>query len=242
MVKMNKEVFVKELEKINIILTEKQLEQLEYYCNFLLEKNKETNLTAIKEKDAVYLKHFYDSITILNIIDLNQSNTLLDIGTGAGFPGMVLKILFPKLKVTLLDSNNKKISFLKELAKNLELDDIEFIHDRSEDFYLKTHNQYDVVVARAVSNLRILSELCIPFVNLGKYFISMKAQAEDEIKEAEVTIELMGANIEIIKEFELPYEGGTRTLIKIKKIKETPKEYPRRYDKILKYPLKKKTK
>ena len=239
---MNKEVFVKELEKINIILTEKQLEQLEYYCNFLLEKNKETNLTAIKEKDAVYLKHFYDSITILNIIDLNQSNTLLDIGTGAGFPGMVLKILFPKLKVTLLDSNNKKISFLKELAKNLELDDIEFIHDRSEDFYLKTHNQYDVVVARAVSNLRILSELCIPFVNLGKYFISMKAQAEDEIKEAEVTIELMGANIEIIKEFELPYEGGTRTLIKIKKIKETPKEYPRRYDKILKYPLKKKTK
>ena len=239
---MNKEVFVKELEKINIILTEKQLEQLEYYCDFLLEKNKETNLTAIKEKDAVYLKHFYDSITILNIIDLNQSNTLLDIGTGAGFPGMVLKILFPKLKVTLLDSNNKKISFLKELAKNLELDDIEFIHDRSEDFYLKTHNQYDVVVARAVSNLRILSELCIPFVNLGKYFISMKAQAEDEIKEAEVTIELMGANIEIIKEFELPYEGGTRTLIKIKKIKETPKEYPRRYDKILKYPLKKKTK
>lgn len=239
---MNKEEFIKEINKLNVELTEEQIKNLEFYCNFLLEKNKETNLTAIRDEESVYIKHFYDSITIVKEIDLSKVENLLDIGTGAGFPGMVLKIVYPNLKVTLLDSNNKKIAFLKELAEKLNINNIEFVHDRSEEYYLKNNNKFDVVVGRAVSNLRVLSELCIPFVKVNGYFIAMKAQAETEINEAKETIEIMESVIENINIFELPYNGGTRTLIKIKKLKELSNEFPRRYDKILKNPLKKKIK
>lgn len=128
---MNKELFIKELEKIGFNITEEQLNSLDIYCKFLLEYNSHTNLTAIKEEDQVYLKHFYDSITFIKAIDLNNINNLIDIGTGAGFPGMVLKILFPNLEVTLLDSNNKKIKFLEELSEKLNLTKINFLDRKS---------------------------------------------------------------------------------------------------------------
>ena len=159
---MNKEEFINELKKINVDISTEKMEQLNIYCNFLLEYNKHTNLTAIKEEEQVYLKHFYDSLTLTKVVNLNEINTLIDIGTGAGFPGMVIKILFPNIKTTLLDSNNKKITFLKDLSQKLNLSNINFYHGRAEDFCKENREQFDLVTARAVSDLSVLSELCIP--------------------------------------------------------------------------------
>ena len=139
---MNKDEFIKELNLLNIKITDNQLEQLDLYCKYLLEYNKHTNLTAIKEEDKVYLKHFYDSLTIKKVIDLTKYNNLIDVGTGAGFPGLVLKIIFPHLKVTLLDSNNKKINFLQEITTKLKLENIEIIHSRVEDYVKNNRETY----------------------------------------------------------------------------------------------------
>lgn len=230
---MNKEEFISALKKLNIDLTEKQINQLEVYCQFLLEYNEHTNLTAIKKSDDVYLKHFYDSITIAKSIDLNNYHKLLDIGTGAGFPGMVLKIIYPHLEVTLLDSNNKKLKFLEELSKKLELK-VELIHERAEVFIKNRREYYDIVTSRAVANLRVLSELAIPYVRVDGYFVAMKAVASEEIKESKDIIEKMSSTIEDINEFDLPIENSKRTIIKIRKNKITNLKYPRSYDKIVK--------
>lgn len=235
---MNREQFEQELEKIGIELTGHELIMFNAYCAFLQEYNSHTNLTAITDEEGIFLKHFYDSITLTRVIDLNQYNSLIDIGTGAGFPGMVLKILYPHLKLTLLDSNNKKIKFLQELAQKLELKGIEFYNGRAED-YVKTHREsFDIVTARAVSNLPVLSELCLPLTKVDGYFIALKGSNEEEIKESDYAIKELGGSIEQIDHFELPYEGGTRNIIKIKKINSTDEKYPRRYDKIVKNPLK----
>ena len=154
--------FIEELKKINIELNEEQLDKLKKYASFLLEYNKTTNLTAIRDIEGVYLKHFYDSLLVFNsdIIDYSNINSLIDIGTGAGFPGVVIKIMYPNIKVTLLDSNNKKTKFLEELVKILELDDVTIVNDRAES-YVKNHRQeFDITIARAVSELRIIAELC----------------------------------------------------------------------------------
>ncbi len=150
---MNKEEFIKEVEKLGIKVTNEQLTKLDTYAKFLIEYNKHTNLTAITEENQIYLKHFYDSLTIVKAINLQDINNLLDVGTGAGFPGMVLKIFFPNLEVTLLDSNNKKITFLQELSKKLELTNINFYHGRVEEFCLKNRESFTLVTARAVSNM-----------------------------------------------------------------------------------------
>ena len=171
---MNKELFIEEVKKLGLSLTKEQLESLDIYCKFLIEYNNHTNLTAIKEEDQIYLKHFYDSITFIKSIDLNNYKTLIDIGTGAGFPGMVLKILYPNLEVTLLDSNNKKIKFLEELSKKLNIKGIHYYNGRAEDFCKKNRETFDIVTARAVSNLPVLSELCIPLTKQNGYFIAMK--------------------------------------------------------------------
>lgn len=236
---MNKDEFISSLKKINIELNDNQIKQFEIYCNYLQTKNKEYNLTAIKETKDIYLKHFYDCLTIINSIELKPGIKVLDVGTGAGFPGLVIKIIYPLISLTLLDSNNKKINFLKELANLLKLTDINFVHSRSEEYYLNVKDSFDYVVSRAVSNLPILTELCLPFVKVGGYFISMKAQAKEEIANALDTISILGGEIDNIYEFKLPFENSQRTIINIKKIKKTPSEYPRRYDKIVKYPLKK---
>jgi len=238
---MNKEEFLKQLYELNINLTEKQLNQLETYANFLLSYNEHTNLTAIKKKEDVYLKHFYDSLTLVKYLNLNDYESLVDIGTGAGFPGMVLKIVYPHLKVTLIDSNNKKVKFLDELIKILEVKNIETINIRSEDYARNNKDSYDIVTARAVTSLPVLSELCLPLVKIGGYFIPLKADADEEIKLAKNIIKELKGEIESINEFYLPIENSKRTIIKIKKVDKTPDKYPRTYDK-MKKALKKNTK
>lgn len=235
---MNKEIFKEEVKKIGIELTEQQLASLEKYCDYLLEYNSHTNLTAIKEKDQVYLKHFYDSITFLKALNPQEHSNLLDVGTGAGFPGMVLKILFPNLEVTLLDANNKKINFLKELTMKLQLTNVNFYHGRVEEFCQKNREKFDIVTARAVSNLSVLSELCLPLVKEKGYFIAMKGSNEEEIDEAKYAITTLGGKIEEIVFFHLPIENSGRNIVRIRKERTTPKEYPRRYEKIIKNPLK----
>ena len=166
---MNEKDFINEIEKLGIFISELQLKQLNKYYELLIEWNKVMNLTGITEKKDVYLKHFYDSLTICKVINLNDYSTLCDIGTGAGFPGMVLKIVFPNLKITLVDSLNKRISFLNEVIKELELDNIIAVHSRIEEF----KGNFDIVTARAVSRLNILLEYAIPLVKKDGYFIPL---------------------------------------------------------------------
>lgn len=235
---MNKENFIIELQKLNINLTPKQISDLDYYCHFLIEYNQHTNLTAIKEENQVYLKHFYDSLTIVKGLDLSKYHNLIDIGTGAGFPGMVLKIVFPHLNITLLDSNNKKITFLQQLAEKLNLTNINFFHGRAEEFCQKNRETFEIVTARAVSNMNTLAELCLPLVKKDYYFIALKGSNKEEIIDAQNAISILGGKIEKNIEFNLPIEDSGRNIVVIKKIKNTPNVYPRRYEKIIKKPLK----
>jgi 16S rRNA (guanine527-N7)-methyltransferase len=234
---MNKDEFSKLLTLININLTDNEYHLLEEYSSFLQEYNAHTNLTAIKDEKDIYLKHFYDSLTLTKIIDIKEINTILDIGTGAGFPGVVLKIFYPHIHLTLLDSNNKKTKFLEELVNKLNLDNVTIINDRAENYVKERINSFDLVTARAVANLRVLSEISLPFVKKEGYFIAMKGNVEEELKEAESTIKKMNSKITEQTSFELPNELGTRSLIKITKEKETNINSLRPYNKILKSPL-----
>ena len=214
---MDKEEFIKELEKLNIMLSSIQLDQLDKYYHLLIEWNEKINLTRITLEKDVYLKHFYDSITLSKVIDLNNDLKLCDIGTGAGFPGLVLKIVFPKLKVTLVDSLLKRIKFLDIVIKELNLSGVETIHSRAED-YVKFHkNEYDIVTSRAVSRLINLLDYSIPLLKKNGYFIPMKANCDDEIKEVLPILKRKKLTIETIEEFNLPMENSKRTIIKISK-------------------------
>ena len=236
---MNIEEFISETKKLGIDITEEQLEKLEIYCNFLLEYNSHTNLTAIKNREEVYLKHFYDSLTLVKSIDLTSIENLLDIGTGAGFPGMVLKIFFPNLQIYLVDSNNKKTKFLIELKDKLNVDKVEVINDRIENITPRFINSIDVVTARAVTNLPVLVELALPLVKVNKYFIAMKGNAQDELENSEYAITYLGGKIEDVKEFDLPHDAGKRMLIVIQKIRNSDLNKLRPYEKIIKKPLQK---
>ena len=234
---MNLEVFKNELEKLNINVNNTQLKQLEDYYNLLIEWNNKINLTAITEKDQVYLKHFYDSLTITKIINLNEIDSLCDIGTGAGFPGMVIKILFPNINVILVDSLNKRIEFLNKVIKELELKDIETIHTRVEEYGVKNREKFNLVTARAVAPLNTLLEYAIPLVKKNNYFIAMKSNVLEELKNIDNSLKKLDTIIENKIEFNLPYEESKRTLISFKKIKETNKKYPRRFSLIKQKPL-----
>lgn len=234
---MNQNKFIEELKKINIELTDKQLNDLEIYYEMLVEYNERMNLTGITEKDQVYLKHFYDSLTIMKIIDLEKQETLCDIGTGAGFPGMVLKIVFPNLKVTLVDSLNKRIEFLKDVKEKLKLENLEIIHARAEEFARENIEKFDVVTARAVAHLSILLEYSIPMVKINKYFIAMKGNINEELEESKNAIKLLNSKLEELIEFKLPIEESNRNLIKITKISKTNNKYPRKYSDIKKKKL-----
>ena len=233
---MHKEEFIKALEDLGISINEVQLNQLKEYYNLLIDYNTHTNLTRITEEKDVYLKHFYDSLTICKVINLNNQE-LLDIGTGAGFPGLVLKIVFPHLKVTLVDSLNKRIIFLNSVIKKLGLTDIKAIHERAETYIKDNREKYDIVTSRAVANLNLLSELCLPYVKIGGYFISMKADIKDEIASSLNAIKTLGGVIKEIKEFKLPKENSLRTLVKIEKTVKTSVKYPRKFNEIKKKPL-----
>ncbi|MEG1892449.1 MAG: 16S rRNA (guanine(527)-N(7))-methyltransferase RsmG [Bacilli bacterium] len=236
---MNKEEFLKSLSLLNINLTDKQINDLEIYCKTLIEYNEHTNLTAIKTQDEIYLKHFYDSLTLTKIIDFNKYNTLLDIGSGAGFPGLLLKIVFPHLKVTLLDSNNKKTTFLTYISNLLKLNDVLIVSERVEIFSKNNLNKFDIVTARAVTNMSTLVEIALPLVKKDCYFIGMKSKMSDEIKDSYFAIKYMGGVIEDTISFNLLGDEFERLLIKIKKERDTlPKEL-RTYDKIIKNPLQK---
>ena len=233
---MKKDEFYKEIEKLGISITPNMKQQLEEYANFLLEYNEHTNLTAIKTKKEVYLKHFYDSLTLTKIANL-EKGSLLDVGTGAGFPGLILAIIFPNLDVTLLDSNNKKITFLKECITRLQIKNAHTVYSRAED-YTKIHREsFDFVTSRAVAELRILLELNIPAVKVNGLFLAMKGNIETELQSSLKTMQILGCRILEKQEFTLPYNGGVRTLLSIKKEKATDLKYPRTYDKIKKKAL-----
>ena len=230
---MNKEQFINELKKIDINISVDKLSKLEEYYYLLVEENKKYNLTAITEKKDVYLKHFYDSLTINKVINLNNQY-LLDIGTGAGFPGLVLKIVFPKLKIDLLDSTNKKCQFLKMVIDKLELTNIKVINARAEEYAKENREKYDIVTSRAVAPLKHLLEYSIPLLKINGNFISLKSNIDEEIKNIDNYYKkLYITNEEIIK-FELPNENSLRTLYKVKKEKTTPLIYPRLYSQIKK--------
>ena len=233
---MNKEEFISALKELNINLTSEQLNQLDIYYKMLVEYNSHTNLTRITDENEVYLKHFYDSLTIVKVINLD-CQSLLDVGTGAGFPGLVLKIVFPDLKVTLVDSLNKRINFLNFVIEKLKLKNIVAIHARAEEYVLNNREKFDIVTSRAVANLNMLSELCIPFAKIGGYFIPMKADAKEEINNSKSAIETLGGVIEDVVIFNLPCEKSIRTLIKIEKKVKTNVKYPRKFSEIKKKPL-----
>lgn len=233
---MNQDKFIEEVEKLKIEITDKKLQQLEKYYELLLEYNKVMNLTGIIEKKVVYLKHFYDSLTISKIIDLKKQETLCDLGSGAGFPGIVLKIFYPNLKITLIDSLNKRINFLNIVIEELDLKNIEAIHSRIEDYSIENKEKYDIVTARAVASLNILLELGINLVKVGKYFIAMKGNIESESDYSNSLTKLNCVQDNLI-EFKLPIENSNRSLIKITKKASTPKLFPRKYSDIKKKPL-----
>lgn len=233
---MNKEDFINALKDLNINITDKQLSNLDIYYKMLIDYNNHTNLTRITEEKEVYLKHFYDSLTLVKAIELDNQ-TLLDIGTGAGFPGLVLKIVFPNLKVTLVDSLNKRITFLNSVIEKLNLKNVEAIHTRAEEYIINKRESFDIVTSRAVANLNTLAELCIPFLKVSGYFIPMKAEAQEEIETAKKGVKTLGGVIKDTIIFKLPYDAGTRTLIKIEKLTKTSVKYPRKFSEIKKKPL-----
>ena len=229
---MNLDLFIEEIKKIGIELTSQQLEKLNQFYELLISWNQKMNLTRITEKEDVYLKHFYDSLTISKVIDLNQNLTLCDVGSGAGFPGIVLKICYPNLRITLLDSLQKRVNYLNEIIKELELENIEAIHTRVEDYAKQNREKFDVVTARAVANLKILSELCIPLVKINGLFIAMKANIEEEIENSTEILKKLDSKIEKIETFYLPIENSIRNIIMIQKLKPTNNLYPRRIEKM----------
>lgn len=230
---MNKEEFIKSLKELNIEITDNQLNQLEQYYELLVTENKKYNLTAITEKEQVYLKHFYDSLTITKIINLNNQ-TLCDIGTGAGFPGLVLKIMFPNLKVTLIESNGKKCNFLNIVKNKLKLKNLEIINDRAEIYSINNREVFDVVTSRAVAPLKHLLEYSIPTVKVNGYYVAMKSNIEQETQNIENYYKKLDIQEENKIIFNLPKENSLRTLILYKKTAKTDNTYPRKYTEIKK--------
>lgn len=222
------------LKELNIELTFEQQELFRKYYEFLIQENKKYNLTAITNEEEVYYKHFYDSLTLIKTNLIKEGVSLCDIGSGAGFPGIPLKIIYPNLKLTIVESQTKKTEFLKKLVNFLELDNVEIINKRAEEY---AHTKYfDIVTARAVADLSILNELCLPLVKKGGYFIAMKGNYEEELKRTLNGITILGGKLIEVLSFELPKDMGKRNLIIIKKEKMV-QGYPRAFSQIKKKPL-----
>lgn len=229
---MNPEKFVLELSKHNFELTDKQKQQFKLYFKMLIEVNEHVNLTRITEEDEVYLKHFYDSITPLFAFGeiFKDGATLCDVGAGAGFPSIPLKILKTSLKVTIVDSLQKRLNFLKDLISELGLTDVELVHGRAEDVGQNElyREKFDIVTARAVARMSVLSEYCLPLVKKGGYFVALKGpKAEDELDDGKKALEVLGGKLIKDEELTLPESEEERTLVLVQKVKSTPKKYPR---------------
>lgn len=225
----NTYTFKRELEKLGISISEEQLEQFISYYEMLIEKNKVMNLTAITDFDEVIEKHFIDSLNLFRFTDLKADKTIIDMGTGAGFPGIPLKIAFPNLKITLADSLNKRILFLNDVISELGLTDIDTVHGRAEDLAKDKiyRENYDICVSRAVANLSTLSEYCLPFVKIGGQFISYKSgDCDEEITNAKSAIFLLGGRLNQIQKFEM--NDNSRSFVIIDKVNGTSKQYPRK--------------
>lgn len=228
---MNIETFLKMLKEQGIELTEQQQQQFQRYFEVLVEWNEKMNLTAITDQKEVYLKHFYDSITAAFYYDFSKPMEICDVGAGAGFPSLPLKIVYPHLKVTIVDSLNKRIGFLTHLAKELGLKDTTFIHDRAESFgkNKKYRESFDLVTARAVARMSVLSELCFPLVKVGGTFIAMKGpNFKQEMEDGNKAIKLLGGDLLNLYTFELPEENSERNIAIFKKEMKTPGKYPRK--------------
>lgn len=230
--------FVEEVNKLNISLTDEALERFEKYYSKLVEVNEYMNLTAITEKDEVYNKHFLDSLSIAKALDLSKDFTLCDVGSGAGFPSIPLAIACPNVNVTIIDALNKRIKFLNELVSYININNACAYHKRAEDYAKEARESFDIVTARAVARLNVLAELCLPLTRIGGHFIAMKAQAcDEELLEAKNAIATLGGRIKEVISFDLPDMAGSRNIIIIEKVKETPKKYPRAFAKIKERPL-----
>lgn len=228
---MNEQQFIAALKEKGIELSETQIAQFKKYFELLVEWNEKMNLTAITDLEGVYLKHFYDSISASFYFDFTKVTTVCDVGAGAGFPSLPIKICFPHLQVTIVDSLNKRITFLNHLSEELGLQNVQFVHARAEEFgqNAKYREQFEVVTARAVARLSVLSELCVPIAKEGGYFVALKAAAgPDELKDAKKAISTLGIQLKEEFAFLLPVEESERTLYIFDKIKSTPKKYPRK--------------
>ena len=223
--------FIKELEGLNVSLSPKQLEQFDKYYNLLVEYNKVMNLTGITDYDGVYLKHFYDSITLVKAYDFSKDISLCDVGSGAGFPSIPLKIVFPNIKLTIVDALNKRLEFLKVVIKELELTNVLLIHSRAEE--LNKREEFDIVTSRALSDINIGLELCMPLVKVNGYYLPMVVGYDLGSN----TIKTLGGKLEDEIIFNLPIENSERRILKIKKVEKTSSKYPRSFAQIKKKPL-----
>ncbi len=230
--------FVKEIENLKVDSSSDTLNKFNTYYEKLIEVNSYMNLTAVTEKEEVYNKHFLDSLTLLKAINLDSKLTLLDVGSGAGFPAIPLAIARPNLDITIIDALNKRIKFLNDLVADLKLNNVKAYHKRAEEYAKEAKESFDVVTARAVARLNVLAELCIPFVKIGGFFVAMKAMgASLELTEALKGIKLLGGEVVDTFNLNLPDDAGMRSIIVIKKVKETPAKYPRSFAKIKEKPL-----
>ncbi len=229
------------LKTLGIEINENQIKQFILYKDLLLEWNEKMNLTAITEDRDVIQKHFVDCVSIASKIDIPENINVIDVGTGAGFPGIPVKIAFPKMNITLLDSLNKRINFLEEVVKNLGLENVNCVHSRAEDGgqNLEYREKYDMCISRAVANLAVLSEYCLPFVKVGGSFVSLKGpDVEEELKEGKKAIEKLGGEIVKTEKIAIPDSDIIHSLVIIKKVRQTPKQYPRKAGKVTKNPIK----
>lgn len=234
------QIFESKLNMLGITLSDKQKQQFVKFYELLVEWNKVMNLTGITEYEEVNEKHFLDSLSIVKAIDLNKVETVIDVGTGAGFPGIPLKIAFPHLKIVLLDSLNKRINFLNKVIEELELSDIDTIHGRAEDFAKKPEyrEKFDLCVSRAVANLSTLSEYCLPYVKVEGLFVPYKSgEIDNEVEQAKKAIHLLGGKMDDVIKFQLPGTEIGRSFVKTRKTQNTSKKYPRKAGLPVKEPL-----
>jgi len=231
---MSIEEFINECTILNIKIDEKIINDLSIYQKELVIWNKKFNLTTILEKEDVFLKHFFDSLTIMKTNKLKDNTSLCDFGTGAGFPGMVIAIVYEKINVTLIESNKKKCEFLSNIKNKLDLKNVKIINERMEDYSKKNKEIFDIITCRAVSSLGIIIELAAPSIKINGYFIALKSKYEEEIKKINSIINDLGLKLNKIINFNLPKENSERNILIYEKIKKTSEKYPRNYNTIVK--------